>query len=148
MSSVTRIYAVVLAAVCLVSFRAQAQVSSDRLLNATQTAYGLAREPDLAKLVELAENWRPYRMWVAVCLRRTLSGGAGMMHSRAAGLLRGRRQRFGRAELLVTHHQQMRGAGRHHRRIVHAARLHRVPSEAVARPELALLTPEACLEKS
>jgi len=56
-----------------------------RLLNATQTAYGLAREPDLAKLVELAENWRPYRMWVAVCLRRTLSGGAGMMHSRAAG---------------------------------------------------------------
>jgi len=24
-------------------------------------------------------------MWVAVCLRRTLAGGAGMMHSRAAG---------------------------------------------------------------
>ena len=56
-----------------------------RLLSAMQTAYGLTSEPDLAKLSELAESWRPYRMWVAVCLRRTLSGGAGMMHSRAAG---------------------------------------------------------------
>jgi len=47
--------------------------------------YGLSREPDLKKLEEIAELWRPYRTWVAVCLRRTLSGGAGMMHSRAAG---------------------------------------------------------------
>ena len=56
-----------------------------RLLGAVRTAYGLPREPDVAKLEELAEKWRPYRMWVAVCLRRTLAGGAGMMHSRAAG---------------------------------------------------------------
>ncbi|TMF26775.1 MAG: hypothetical protein E6I29_11500 [Chloroflexi bacterium] len=56
-----------------------------RLLGAVRTAYGLSREPDVAKLEELAEKWRPYRMWVAVCLRRTLAGGAGMMHSRAAG---------------------------------------------------------------
>jgi len=56
-----------------------------RLLGGVRTAYGLSREPDVAKLEELAEKWRPYRMWVAVCLRRTLAGGAGMMHSRAAG---------------------------------------------------------------
>ncbi len=56
-----------------------------RLLQAVRVAYGLSREPDLAMLQELADKWRPYRMWVAVCLRRTLAGGAGMMHSRAAG---------------------------------------------------------------
>jgi DNA-3-methyladenine glycosylase II len=56
-----------------------------RLLGAIRTEYGLAHEPDLAQLEELAEKWRPYRMWVAVCLRRTLTGGAGMTHSRAAG---------------------------------------------------------------
>jgi DNA-3-methyladenine glycosylase II len=56
-----------------------------RLMGAIRTAYALSREPDLAELEELAENWRPYRMWVAVCLRRTLAEGAGMMHSRAAG---------------------------------------------------------------
>ena len=56
-----------------------------RLLGAVRTAYRLSREPDVAKLEQLAEKWRPYRMWVAVCLRRTLAGGAGMMHSRAAG---------------------------------------------------------------
>ena len=56
-----------------------------RLLGAIQTAYSLPREPDIAKLEELAEAWRPYRMWVCVNLRRTLAGGAGMTHSRAAG---------------------------------------------------------------
>jgi len=59
--------------------------SEARLLSAVATAYGLSREPDITKLTEIAEQWRPYRMWVAVCLRRMLSGGAGMMHSRAAG---------------------------------------------------------------
>jgi DNA-3-methyladenine glycosylase II len=59
--------------------------SEPRLLTALREAYGLASEPDIARLSELAEQWRPYRMWVAVCLRRTLAGGAGMMHSRAAG---------------------------------------------------------------
>jgi len=48
-------------------------------------AYGLDREPDMGTLEELAEGWRPYRMWVCVCLRRAGGEGAGMMHSRAAG---------------------------------------------------------------
>ncbi len=56
-----------------------------RLMGAIRTGYGLDAEPDLAELEALAERWRPYRMWVAVCLRRTLAGGAGMMHSRASG---------------------------------------------------------------
>jgi DNA-3-methyladenine glycosylase II len=56
-----------------------------RLLGAVRTEYGLTHDPDLTELERIAENWRPYRMWVAVCLRRTLAGGAGMMHSRAAG---------------------------------------------------------------
>ena len=55
------------------------------LMGAIRTAYGLAREPTIADLERIAERWRPYRMWVAVNLRRTLAGGAGMMHSRAAG---------------------------------------------------------------
>ncbi|MEA2654898.1 MAG: DNA-3-methyladenine glycosylase [Chloroflexota bacterium] len=54
-----------------------------RLAGAVREAYGLSRDPDLAKLEDLAESWRPYRMWVCVCLRRTLTGGAGMMHSGA-----------------------------------------------------------------
>ena len=56
-----------------------------RLLGAIRSMYGLSHEPDVAELEKLGEKWRPYRMWVAVCLRRTLSGGAGMTHSRAAG---------------------------------------------------------------
>jgi DNA-3-methyladenine glycosylase II len=56
-----------------------------RLLGAIRTEYGLDAEPSLAQLEALAEKWRPYRMWAAVCLRRTLMGGAGMMHSRASG---------------------------------------------------------------
>jgi DNA-3-methyladenine glycosylase II len=55
-----------------------------RLFGAIRTEYCLAREPDLAKVEELAEGWRPYRMWVCVCLRRSLGGGAGMTHSRAS----------------------------------------------------------------
>ncbi len=55
-----------------------------RLLGAIRTEYGLDVEPSLEELERLAEKWRPYRMWVAVCLRRTLMGGAGMMHSRAS----------------------------------------------------------------
>jgi DNA-3-methyladenine glycosylase II len=55
-----------------------------RLFAAIRAEYGLAREPDLAKVEELAEGWRPYRMWVCVCLRRSLGGGAGMTHSSAS----------------------------------------------------------------
>ena len=54
-----------------------------RLMGAIRTEYGLAREPDMAKLEELGEKWSPYQMWVCVCLRRTLEGGAGMTHARA-----------------------------------------------------------------
>ena len=56
-----------------------------RLMGALRTAYGLSRDPDLKTLEQLAEKWSPYRMWVCVCLRRTLEGGAGMTHSTAAG---------------------------------------------------------------
>ena len=59
--------------------------SEPRLLAALREAYGLQREPDLATLEGLAEAWRPYRMWVCVCLRRSGGEGAGMMHSRASG---------------------------------------------------------------
>jgi DNA-3-methyladenine glycosylase II len=55
-----------------------------RLFGAIRSEYGLAQEPDLAKVEELAEVWRPYRMWMCVCLRRSLGGGAGMTHSRAS----------------------------------------------------------------
>jgi DNA-3-methyladenine glycosylase II len=53
-----------------------------RLMGAIRDAYRLTHEPDLNELEELAEKWRPYRMWVCVCLRRTLTGGS-MTHSRA-----------------------------------------------------------------
>jgi DNA-3-methyladenine glycosylase II len=59
--------------------------SEPRLLGAVREQYGLTQDPDIAELGRIAEGWRPYRMWVAVCLRRTLAGGAGMTHSRAAG---------------------------------------------------------------
>jgi DNA-3-methyladenine glycosylase II len=59
--------------------------TEQRLLAALREAYGLDREPDMGTLEELAEGWRPYRMWVCVCLRRAGGEGAGMMHSRAAG---------------------------------------------------------------
>lgn len=53
------------------------------LMEAVRDSYGLARRPDPAQLSEIAEGWRPYRMWVAVCLRRSMGGGS-MTHSRAA----------------------------------------------------------------
>jgi len=56
-----------------------------RLMSAIRDAYGLREEPDAARLEAIAEKWRPYRMWVAVCFRRSMAGGAGMTHSRAAG---------------------------------------------------------------
>ena len=56
-----------------------------RLAEAVRAAYGLAAAPDLEQLTRIAEGWRPYRMWAAVLFRRSMSGGAGMTHSRAAG---------------------------------------------------------------
>jgi DNA-3-methyladenine glycosylase II len=55
-----------------------------RLMGAIRTEYGLPSDPDQATLERIAERWSPYRMWVCVCLRRTLEGGAGMTHSRAS----------------------------------------------------------------
>ncbi len=56
-----------------------------RLLEAMRVGYRLRQTPDVAEMARLAERWRPYRMWVAVSFRRSMAGGAGMMHSRAAG---------------------------------------------------------------
>ena len=56
-----------------------------RILEAVATAYRLNHAPGVRDLEEIAEGWRPFRMWVAVCLRRILAGGAGMTHSRATG---------------------------------------------------------------
>ena len=47
-------------------------------------------DPDLDKLEQLAKTRRPYRMWVCVCLPRTIEGGAGMMHSRVRAAIRRR----------------------------------------------------------
>lgn len=59
--------------------------SERRLLATLRDAYKLDREPDFTTLEGLAESWRPYRMWVCVCLRRMGGEGASMMHSRASG---------------------------------------------------------------
>jgi DNA-3-methyladenine glycosylase II len=56
-----------------------------RLLEAVRMGYGLRTTPDIKELAKIAEGWRPYRMWVAVSFRRSMAGGAGMTHSRAAG---------------------------------------------------------------
>jgi DNA-3-methyladenine glycosylase II len=55
-----------------------------RLMGAIRMEYGLSSDPDEAMLERIAEKWSPYRMWVCVCLRRTLEGGTGMTHSRAS----------------------------------------------------------------
>ncbi|HEX2873477.1 MAG TPA: hypothetical protein VHP33_19595 [Polyangiaceae bacterium] len=59
-----------------------------RLLHGLATAYGLAA-PSVEKLQELAEGWRPFRMWVCVLLARHLAhvGGwhmPGLVAERAA----------------------------------------------------------------
>jgi DNA-3-methyladenine glycosylase II len=56
-----------------------------RLLEAVRTRYGLHTTPGIEQLAKIAEGWRPYRMWVAVLFRRSMAGGAGVTHSRAAG---------------------------------------------------------------
>jgi DNA-3-methyladenine glycosylase II len=47
-----------------------------RVLHGLADAYGIA-PPDEAKLEELAEAWRPFRMWVCVLLSRHLARTAG-----------------------------------------------------------------------
>jgi DNA-3-methyladenine glycosylase II len=45
-----------------------------RFRQAVAAAYGLAEEPDEAKLAELSEGWRPYRAWITFLLRSTTPG--------------------------------------------------------------------------
>jgi 3-methyladenine DNA glycosylase/8-oxoguanine DNA glycosylase len=47
-----------------------------RLLHGLAHAYGLAA-PSVEKLLELAEGWRPFRMWVCVLLARHLANAGG-----------------------------------------------------------------------
>jgi DNA-3-methyladenine glycosylase II len=56
-----------------------------RLAAAIRQAYSLSADPDEAKMMELSRAWRPYAMWVCVCLRRTAEDTPGMMHTRASG---------------------------------------------------------------
>ena len=63
----------------------EAPNAEPRLMEAVRNMYGLARDPDPAGFAAITDGWRPYRMWVAVSLRRSQGGGAGMTHSRAAG---------------------------------------------------------------
>jgi DNA-3-methyladenine glycosylase II len=50
-----------------------------RLLKAVRNAYALDHDPDIVELSRIAERWRPYRMWAAVSLRRTLAEGSMTM---------------------------------------------------------------------
>lgn len=45
-----------------------------RVLRAVKEAYGLSRVPSAARFAEIAETWRPYRMWVAIMLVRSIAG--------------------------------------------------------------------------
>jgi len=56
-----------------------------RLIEAVRAMYGLGHDPDASELARISDGWRPYRMWVAVSLRRSQGGRARMTHSRAAG---------------------------------------------------------------
>ncbi|HVY29576.1 MAG TPA: hypothetical protein VHB79_23615 [Polyangiaceae bacterium] len=47
-----------------------------RLLHGLADAYGIA-SPSSEKLLELAEGWRPFRMWVCVLLARHLANAGG-----------------------------------------------------------------------
>jgi DNA-3-methyladenine glycosylase II len=44
---------------------------------AVQRAYTLASKPDHARVLEIADNWRPYRMWTTVLLHLWLRREAG-----------------------------------------------------------------------
>ena len=63
-----------------------------RLARAAELAYGLEHTPSRAELVELAEGWRPYRMWVAILLVRSIAG-TGAWHRPGDSAARGRRSR-------------------------------------------------------
>lgn len=61
-----------------------------RVLRAVKQAYALARVPSAARFAEIAEAWRPYRMWVAILLVRSIAGTASWS-ARGDSARRGRR---------------------------------------------------------
>ena len=60
-----------------------------RVLRAAKIAYGLRSDPSPAKLAQMAEGWRPYRMWVAILLARSIAGTEAW-NARGDGEARGR----------------------------------------------------------
>lgn len=61
-----------------------------RVLRAVKEAYGLARVPSAARFADIAEAWRPFRMWVAILLVRSIAGTAAWS-ARGDSARRGRR---------------------------------------------------------
>ncbi len=61
-----------------------------RVLRAVKEAYGLAQVPGAARLATIAEAWRPFRMWVAILLVRSIAGTAAWS-ARGDSARRGRR---------------------------------------------------------
>jgi DNA-3-methyladenine glycosylase II len=51
--------------------------SEPRVFEAVRRAYDLAKAPGETELARIAENWRPWRMWVSVLLVRALAGTEG-----------------------------------------------------------------------
>lgn len=62
-----------------------------RVLRAVKEAYRLPQVPDAARFAEIAEGWRPYRMWVAIMLVRSIAGTAAWS-ARGDSARRGRRR--------------------------------------------------------
>jgi len=59
---------------------------------AVQRAYDMARKPDHAGVLAIAENWRPYRMWTTVLLHLWLRREAGGPELRRRGGTAARRR--------------------------------------------------------
>lgn len=57
----------------------------DATKQAVQRAYTLERQPDHARVLEIADNWRPYRMWTTVLLHLWLRREAGGPELRRRG---------------------------------------------------------------
>jgi len=62
-----------------------------RVLRAVKEAYDLPRVPSARRFAEIAETWRPYRMWVAILLVRSIAGTEAWS-ARGDSARRGRRR--------------------------------------------------------